>query len=214
VPTVGELTQAVDTHFNHGTTNSGGNMEPSSDSNDQQHHRFVERERFRSVMSHFASGVSIITTRHEGIDYGLTASAISSLSLDPPMLLICVNKSSQTREAIEASRVFAVNILRENQSEVARQFASSRPDKFAGLSVSYGALDIPILNDMLATIECRVTEIVPGGTHAVFLAEVETAQATEGMPLTYFRGRMGRLADIRSQHAVSLWRDMQWEDVA
>jgi 4-nitrophenol 2-monooxygenase / 4-nitrocatechol 4-monooxygenase, reductase component len=211
---MGELTQAVDTRVNLSTTHSGGNMEPSSDRTDQQHRRFVDRERFRSVMGHFASGVTIITTCHEGIDYGLTASAVSSLSLDPPMLLICVNKTSHTRDAIEASRVFAVNILRENQSEVARQFATSRPDKFAGLSASYGALDVPLLDDMLATIECRVTEIVTGGTHAVFLAEVETAQATEGMPLTYFRGRMGRLADTRSQHAVSLWRDMQWEDAA
>lgn len=180
----------------------------------QEQHPLVDRERFRSVMSHFASGVTIITTRHEGIDYGLTASAVSSLSLDPPMLLICVNKVSNTRDAIAQSQVFAVNILRENQSEVARHFASSRPDKFGGMSVSYGALGVPLLGDMLATLECRVTEEVTGGTHSVFLAEVETAQATEGMPLTYFRGRMGRLADIRSQHAVSLWRDMQWEDVA
>jgi flavin reductase (DIM6/NTAB) family NADH-FMN oxidoreductase RutF len=107
-----------------------------------------------------------------------------------------------------------VNILQENQSELARRFAASRPDKFAGLHVSYGELDVPLLGNVLATIECRVVEIVAGGTHAVFLAEVETARAREGMPLTYFRGRMGRFADIGNQHAAPLWRDMQWEDVA
>jgi flavin reductase (DIM6/NTAB) family NADH-FMN oxidoreductase RutF len=181
---------------------------------DQPHHSLVDPERMRSVMGHFASGVTIISTRHEGIDYGLTASAVSSLSLDPPMLLICVNKTSNTRNAIEASGIFAVNILRESQSEVARKFATSRSDKFTGLSVSYGDLGVPLLDNMLATIECRVVESVSGGTHTVFLAEVEAAQAREGMPLTYFRGRMGHFAFMSSEKEASLWRDMQWEDAA
>lgn len=189
-------------------------MELSADRSDQDHRRPVDRESFRRVMGHFASGVTIITTRHAGIDYGLTASAVSSLSLDPPMLLICINRAANTRDAIEASGIFAVNILRENQSEVARHFATSRPDKFVDLSVSYGALGVPLLNDMLATIECRVVEIVSGGTHSVFLAEVETAQAAEGMPLTYFRGRMGRFTEIPGQKQASLWKNMQWEDAA
>ena len=81
------------------------------------------------------------------------------------------------------SGVFAVNILRESQSEVARQFASSRPDKFDGVSVSHGARGAPLLGDALATIDCRVTEEVTSGTHSVFLAELQTAQAAEGMPL-------------------------------
>lgn len=189
-------------------------MESITSKTDQYHRRLVDRERFRSVMGHFASGVTIISTRHEGIDYGLTASAVSSLSLDPPMLLICVNKASNTRNAIEASGVFAVNILQENQSEVARKFATSGSDKFTGLSVSYGELGVPLLNNILATIECRVVESVSGGTHTVFLAEVEAAQAREGMPLTYFRGRMGHFTPIHGEKGVSLWRNMQWEDVA
>jgi 4-nitrophenol 2-monooxygenase / 4-nitrocatechol 4-monooxygenase, reductase component len=172
----------------------GGTMELSPDRTTREQQRLADRERFRSVMGHFASGVTIITTRHEGIDYGLTASAVSSLSLDPPMLLICVNKASHTQKAIAQSQVFAVNILQEHQSEVARHFSSSHPDKFDGVSVSYGALGVPLLGDALATIECRVTEEVTGGTHSVFLAKVETAQAADGMPLTYFRGRMGRFA--------------------
>jgi 4-nitrophenol 2-monooxygenase / 4-nitrocatechol 4-monooxygenase, reductase component len=192
----------------------GETMELSPDRITQEQHRLVDRERFRSVMSHFASGVTIITTRHEGIDYGLTASAVSSLSLDPPMLLICVNKTSHTRDAIGQSQVFAVNILQEHQSEMARHFASSRPQKFDGMSVSYGALGVPLLGDALATIECRVTSSVTGGSHSVFLAEVETAQAINGMPLTYFRGRMGRFAFMSVEAGASLWRYMQWEDAA
>jgi flavin reductase (DIM6/NTAB) family NADH-FMN oxidoreductase RutF len=190
----------------------GGNMIPSLSSINQEQPRLVDRERFRSVMSRFASGVSIITTRDEGIDYGLTASAVTSLSLDPPMLLICVNKASNTQKAIAEAQVFAVNILRENQSELARRFAGSHPDKFAGMSISYGELGVPLLDDMLATIECRVTEIVSGGTHSIFLAEVQTAQAAEGMPLTYYRGRMGRFEFMSSGKTASLWRHMQWQD--
>ena len=189
-------------------------MEPTTSRTDQEPRHLVERERFRSVMGHFASGITIITTRHEGKNYGLTASAVSSLSLDPPMLLICVNKTSNTRDAIARSQVFAVNISREHQSELVRHFASSRLDQFDGLSVSYGALGVPLLDGMLATIECRVTAEVTGGTHSVFLAEVSSAQATEGMPLISFRGRMGRFASMSSKKEASLWREMQWEDVA
>ncbi len=191
----------------------GGNVElAASFRTYQEQQRLVDRERFRSVMSRFASGVSIITTRHEGIDYGLTASAVCSLSLDPPMLLICVNKTSNTQRAIAQSQVFAVNILREDQSELAHRFAGSHPDKFAGMSISYGELVVPLLDDMLATIECRVTEIISGGTHSIFLAEVQTARGAEGMPLTYFRGRMGRFEFMSSGKTASLWRHMQWQD--
>jgi flavin reductase (DIM6/NTAB) family NADH-FMN oxidoreductase RutF len=169
-------------------------MEPIVSKNDQHHHRLVDPEHMRRAMGRFASGVTIITTRYNGRDYGLTASAVSSLSLDPPMLLICVNKTSHTRDAIARSQVFAVNILRDDQSELARSFASSRPNKFEGLSISYGALGVPLLGDMLAILECRITAEVPGATHSVFLAQVHSAQANGGMPLTYFRGRMGRMA--------------------
>jgi flavin reductase (DIM6/NTAB) family NADH-FMN oxidoreductase RutF len=189
-------------------------MEPTPHNITGQPHRLVDPERFRSVISRLASGVTIITTRHKGRDYGLTASAVTSLSLDPPMLLICANKASATQKAIKESGVFAVNILPEDQSQLARHFTSPQPDKFAGLNVSYGALGVPLLDDMLATIECRVTEIVSGGTHSVFLAEVEAAQATEGRPLTYFRGRMGHFAPMSSLDTASLWRYMQWEDAA
>jgi len=178
----------------------------------QEQPRLVERARFRSVMSRFASGVSIITTRHEGIDYGLTASAVTLLSLNPPMLLICVNKASNTRDAIASARVFAVNILREDQSELARRFASSQPSKFEGQSISLGELGVPLLGDVLATIECRVTEIVSGGTHSIFLAEVQTAQATDEMPLTYFRGSMGRFSFLGVDSRTALWKLMQWDD--
>src|SRR5260370_2912438 len=115
-------------------------MDPFVYRTTQEQHRLVDRERFRSVMGHFASGVTVITTRHEGIDYGLTASAVSSLSLDPPMLLISVNRTSNTQKTIAQSPVFAVNIFREHQSELCRHFARSRPQTVGAMRCSYEAL--------------------------------------------------------------------------
>ena len=151
------------------------------------------KETFRHVIGHFASGVTVLTTRNADDDFGATASAVSSLSLEPPMLLVCLNTRSSTQVAIHASGRFGVNILDENQGIVAERFAFPRgTDKFAGLTVERGDGDVPLLADALAYCECRVTESVVAGTHRVFLADVTQAVAREGSPLTYFRGRFGR----------------------
>lgn len=189
-------------------------MEFSTYTPHQHQPRLVDQDHMRRAIGRFASGVTIITTHYSGSDYGLTASAVSALSLDPPMLLICVNKSSYTQQAIKASGVFAVNILQEKHIDVARRFATSHADKFDGLRITYGSLGVPLLDGMLATLECHVTMEVPGGTHTVFLAEVHSAQANEGMPLAYFRGRMGRFTFASSDMETVLWSKMQWEDAA
>src|SRR5688572_11198311 len=104
------------------------------------------KETFRHVIGHFASGVTVITTRSGDEDHGATASAVSSLSLDPPMLLVCLNMKSVTQEAIHASRVFGVNILDEDQGELAQRFAMPRGgDKFAGVDVERGDGGVPLL---------------------------------------------------------------------
>lgn len=153
---------------------------------------FADRDLFRDVIGRFASGVTVITARHEDTDYGLTASAVASLTLDPPMLLACVNKQTGTENAISHSGAFAVNILDEHQGELAMRFARPDSDKFRGVEVSYGELGEPVLDGVLAHLECRVAEQVTGGTHSVFLAEVQRAHAREGTPLAYFRGKLGR----------------------
>ncbi|MBI0576908.1 flavin reductase family protein [Neobacillus cucumis] len=155
----------------------------------------VDKERFRNVIGHFASGVSIITVNHNGVDFGITASAVSSLSLEPPMLLVCVNKSTGTCHAISDEGSFTVNILVENQKELALKFARANTDKFNGVSFNYGELENPILTNTLAQLECRVVEEVTGGTHSVFLAEVVKAHAEEGEPLVYFRGKFGQFLE-------------------
>lgn len=175
--------------------------------------QFVNREVFRDVIGHSASGVTVITTRYEEVNYGLTASAVSSLSLDPPMVLVCINKKTGTQTVISKAKVFAVNILREDQQAIARQFATPHPDKFREIPLAFGELGVPLLSNMLATLECRVVGEVTGGTHAVFLAEVQAAHAEEGMPMTYYRGRMGKFVFSSAESKARLWRDvLQWED--
>jgi flavin reductase (DIM6/NTAB) family NADH-FMN oxidoreductase RutF/DNA-binding GntR family transcriptional regulator len=148
---------------------------------------------FRRVIGNFMSGVVVITTTDGGAPRGMTVSAVSSLSLDPPMLLVCLNAASSTQEAVRSSGRFAVNILAEHQGHVAERFA--RPgsdDKFGDLETRPGRTGVPLLSGVLATVECRVAEVVGGGTHRVFLAEAVHAEATEGSPLAYFRGKFGK----------------------
>lgn len=152
-----------------------------------------EKEVFRDVIGHFASGVTIITARHGGEDYGVTANAVSSLSLEPPMMLVCLSRSSRTQGAVSRSQAFSVNILNETQGDLAVRFAQSDSDKFNGIGVHYGELGNPLLEGALAHLECRVMEEVSGGTHTVFLAAVLRAERFDGAPLAYFRGRFGRL---------------------
>jgi flavin reductase (DIM6/NTAB) family NADH-FMN oxidoreductase RutF/DNA-binding GntR family transcriptional regulator len=149
---------------------------------------------FRRVIGSFMSGVVVIPSTGGELPPGVTVSAVSSLSMDPPMLLACLNTASRTQEAVGRSGVFAVNILAQHQGELAARFArSGLPDKFDGVGYRRGATGVPLLDGALAVVECRVIEVVTGGTHRVFLGRVQHAEATEGSPLAYFRGRFGKL---------------------
>jgi flavin reductase (DIM6/NTAB) family NADH-FMN oxidoreductase RutF/DNA-binding GntR family transcriptional regulator len=165
----------------------------------------ADQQDFRDVIGRFASGVTIITTTVDGAPFGTTASAVSSLSLEPPMVLICLNKTSDTQAAILKAGHFCVNILADGQQDLAYQFAR-KGDKFAGTSYEHGIEGIPVLGGTLAHLECRVAETVTGGTHTVFLAHVAVAAGHEGAPLTYFRGRFGRLESVREEEAYAAVR--------
>jgi flavin reductase (DIM6/NTAB) family NADH-FMN oxidoreductase RutF/DNA-binding GntR family transcriptional regulator len=152
----------------------------------------VDPAYFRQVVGHLASGVTVLTTSDGVVDSGMTASSVTSLSLDPPMMLACVNNAVPTAQAIKRNGRFAINILREGQEEMAYQFAAPSADKFRNVTVHRNGGDIPLLADALAQIECRVEETIVGGTHTVFVGAVESAVASTGQPLTYFRGGFGR----------------------
>ena len=168
--------------------------------------QLAEQQVFRDVIGRFASGVTIITTTVDGSPFGTTASAVSSLSMEPPMVLVCLNKTSDTQAAILKAGSFCVNILAEGQQDLAYQFAR-KGDKFADTSYAEGINGIPVLGGTLAHLECRVAETVTGGTHTVFLAHVAVAAGHERAPLTYFRGRFGRLESVREEEAYQAVRN-------
>jgi flavin reductase (DIM6/NTAB) family NADH-FMN oxidoreductase RutF len=152
----------------------------------------IDRNELRRVMGHFATGVAVITTRSaSGEFYGLTVNALSSLSLTPPLLLICIDKKSESYPCFDESKVFNVNILNTDQEDISRRFASnsiSGPKKFEGTSYRIGANGVPILTGALAYLECRVTAAFDGGDHTIYVGEIEQADAVEGEPLLFFRG--------------------------
>ena len=148
---------------------------------------------YRKVIGAVTSGVMVLTARDNAGDHGMTISAVCSLSMEPPMLLVCLNTGSRTQRAVTDAGCFTVHVLDEKQAWIAERFA--RPaahDKFAGIAVRPGHLSAPVLSDALAVIECEVTETVTGGTHRVFLARVVHAESRQGSPLAYFRGKFGR----------------------
>src|SRR5690348_7153986 len=150
----------------------------------------------RRVMGCFATGVTIITTRDEqGRPYGLTANAVTSLSLDPPLLLICVDRKAETFPHFFDSKIFVLNILADDQEAISRRFATTGGEKFAGVACHVGRLGTPILEGTLGHIECRIIETPEGGDHVIHVGEVQRAEAREGRPLLFFRGKYRHLRD-------------------
>jgi len=166
----------------------------------------VDPQVFRSVVGHFASGVTVITGADgEGL-FGTTASAVSSLSMEPPMMLVCLNRSSSTHDRVAATGRYAINILSVDQDALAARFGRKGDDKFAGVAHRMSARGLPLLDGALATIECDVVETATGGTHTIFLGLVREALAAAGEPLAYYRGRFGALAQSREAAAYDAVR--------
>jgi flavin reductase (DIM6/NTAB) family NADH-FMN oxidoreductase RutF len=141
---------------------------------------------FRGAMAHFASGVTVVTTEHEGRAYGMTVASFASLSLHPPLVLVCIEKVVKTHDAIAAARKFGVSILSSGQADISSRFASRSDDKFAGLDTDRGSLGLPLIRGALTTLECTVRDQLPGGDHSIFVGEVVHARTRDGTPLLYF----------------------------
>lgn len=154
----------------------------------------IEEALFRQAMSHFATGVTVVTTEHQGELYGMTVASFASLSLAPPLVLICVGRNMQTHGAIAGSKRFGVSILGVDQKELSGQFASRSDDKFAGVDYRMGTLGVPLLNGALCSLECTLHSQLDGGDHSIFVGAVEHARTGEGEPLVYFRSGYRQLA--------------------
>jgi 3-hydroxy-9,10-secoandrosta-1,3,5(10)-triene-9,17-dione monooxygenase reductase component len=149
----------------------------------------VEPSQFRTVLSHFASGVVVITGRDaDGQPVGLTAQSFTSLSLDPPLILVCPSRTSTTWPRISGRR-FAVNVLAADQREVSTVFARSGADKFAAVEWYPGPNGLPLIARALAQLECDLESVHPGGDHSIAVGRVLTLAAadTEPAPLIFFR---------------------------
>lgn len=155
----------------------------------------VTKDEFRQALGHFASSVTVVTSKCEDSQMrGITVSAFSSLSLEPPLIIICIDKRASLHEHLAEGRYFAVNILAEDQELISRRFASKEADRFEGVGFAEGLTGAPVLDGVLAAIECRVTQAYPGGDHTIFVGEVEATRVSEGKPLAYFRGGYVRFA--------------------
>jgi len=155
----------------------------------------ISADQFRQVLGHFATGVTVVTTTNgDGRPTGLTASAFTSVSLDPPLVLVCVDHKSQSYPALLEHRRFAVNVLTTQHEDVSRRFATSRLDKFDGVPHRIGALGLPLLDGALAQLECVTVASHVQGDHTILVGRVEHARNGPGEPLVYYRGRYGRLS--------------------
>lgn len=149
----------------------------------------IDKQLFRSVLGNFAAGVTVITTvGPDGTPYGLTATAFTSVSLIPPLVLACIDKRSETYTYFGSSGVFAANFLSQEQQHISQRFAVSGGDKFAGVEWRAGVVGAPILAGTIGHVECRVQHEYDGGDHTIYVGEVESAGTDTGEPLIYFRG--------------------------
>jgi flavin reductase (DIM6/NTAB) family NADH-FMN oxidoreductase RutF len=159
----------------------------------------IDTTLFRSTMSRFASGVTVVTTRQaDGRPCGLTVSSFTSLSLQPPLILVCVDLRGTTHSALRDADRFAVNILSETQADVSQRFAMHDVEKFPTGSYRLSEHGIPLLEGVLAQIECRMYQQVPGGDHTIFIGEVEHSTLSDGRPLLYYRSAYHRLPESAS----------------
>ena len=154
----------------------------------------IDPQELRRVMGHFASGVTVITTKDkDGAPNGLTANAFMSLSLSPPLVLISVDKGAQCYACFEPQNGFTVNLLSEDQEEISRRFATKGIIKFAGLQWREGMNGAAILDGVLGFVECKVTQCHDGGDHTIVVGEIINVSATGDRPLLFFKGKYQRL---------------------
>jgi flavin reductase (DIM6/NTAB) family NADH-FMN oxidoreductase RutF len=154
----------------------------------------MESEEFKRILGHWGSGVAVVATRAaNGKLCGLTANAVASVSLDPALVLVCVEHTADTHDCIREAGVFSINVLDSTQERMARRFSAWQVGtKFEGIAFHAETTGVPILDDALAWIECRVTAEHDGGDHTIFVGEVLAGDAREGIPLIYYRGGYGR----------------------
>src|SRR5271165_6331174 len=153
----------------------------------------LDQARFREVLGHFATGITIVTALEDGAPVGFTCQSFAALSLDPPMVILAPARSSTSWPRIAKAGAFCVNILGEHQEALCRSFAVSGGDKFTGIAWHPGTNGAPVLDGSLASIECRLGVIHDAGDHELVTGQVVALTVGEGRPLLFYRGGFGSL---------------------
>lgn len=154
----------------------------------------IESADLRLFAGHFATGVTVITTRApNGTLCGLTMNAVSCVSLAPPMFLICVDEKAATLKPLLDSGVFAINILAWDQDKISTTFATKGEDKFSQVEYDFGLLDVPLIRGALAAAELKVAQHFTAGDHEIIVGEAQSTRVIESAPLLYYRGKYGLL---------------------
>lgn len=149
----------------------------------------VNEQDFKNALKLWASGVTVVTSKTESHGLkGMTATSFTSVSVDPPQILVCINKSADTGDAVLEDKTFAVNVLKTDQMEISNQFAggASQEQRFANVNWHEGKSGAPIFDDALVTIECTVVQQVLAGTHWIVIGEVQAVKCHSGEPLLYY----------------------------
>ncbi len=156
----------------------------------------MDSDTFRSVLGRFASGVTILTARDaSGVDHGMTVSAFCSLSLEPPLVLFCVDHVASMHGLLvtDPPPACGISILSAEQEAWSRRFADETEQRFDGIAYSRGERGVVLLDAALAHLECRILQRVEAGDHTVFVATVDRAEPLHGQPLLYYRGGYAQL---------------------
>jgi flavin reductase (DIM6/NTAB) family NADH-FMN oxidoreductase RutF len=149
----------------------------------------IDADTFRAALGRFTSGVTVVTTRDaDGRDHGMTVSAFCSVSLEPPLVLACIGHDASMHDVVLRADRFGVSVLDAGQEAIARRFADQRSDRFDGVGYSRGTLDVALLDDALAHLECVIVDRRDGGDHTIVVGRVESAVSHQGRPLVYYRG--------------------------
>ncbi|HEV2148790.1 MAG TPA: flavin reductase family protein [Longimicrobiaceae bacterium] len=161
---------------------------------------------FRRIMGHVATGVTVVAARHPetGRLHGLTASSLTSVSLEPPLVLVCIQTRLSSHACIGAAGGFSVSVLAEGHEELSRRFARCDvDDKFRGLRFRTVHTGAPVLEDALVWMDCRTWAAYPGGDHTIYVGEVVAAGARDGSPLLYHRGAYVRVSPASASASVA-----------
>jgi 3-hydroxy-9,10-secoandrosta-1,3,5(10)-triene-9,17-dione monooxygenase reductase component len=146
-------------------------------------------DRFRSVLGHFCTGVTVVTTVADGVPVGFACQSFAALSLDPPLVLFCPDRRSGTWPAIREAGLFCVNVLAEDQREVSRLFGTRGADRFTGTGWRPSPNGCPVLDGVLTWIDCKVEDVHDAGDHHVVVGRVtELGECRDGQPLLFYRG--------------------------